>query len=104
MSKDTFVEWQPRTKLVKTILAAGVQIIGEYAAQGYHLTLRQLYYRLVARDLMPNNYESYRRLGRVVNDARLGGWIEVYPRACGGTYHSPDVKRCGHGLSPRLRT
>ena len=63
MSKDTFIPWEPRTKLVKTILAAGVQIVSEYAGQGFRLTPRQLYYQLVARDLIINNLESYKRLG-----------------------------------------
>ena len=69
MSKETFVPWEPRTKLVKTILAAAVQIVSEYAAQWYRLTLRQLYYQLVSRDLIPNNLESYKPLSRVMNDA-----------------------------------
>lgn len=51
-------------------------IIAEYAAQGYSLTLRQLYYQFVSRDLLPNNLQSYKRLGSIVNDARLAGLID----------------------------
>lgn len=47
-----------------------------YEAQGYELTLRQLYYQFVARDLLPNNDRSYKRLGSIVNDARLAGHID----------------------------
>lgn len=51
-------------------------IIGEYAAQGYNLTLRQLYYQFVARDLLQNTQKEYKRLGSIINDARLAGLID----------------------------
>lgn len=51
-------------------------IIAEYAAQAFVLTLRQLYYQLVARDLIPNRQAEYKRLGSIVNDARLAGLID----------------------------
>jgi hypothetical protein len=51
-------------------------IIDDYKAQGYKLTLRQLYYQLVARDLIPNKEQSYKRIGNLVNDARLGGFMD----------------------------
>lgn len=51
-------------------------IIEAYQAQGYRLTLRQLYYRFVAADLIPNTMRSYKRLGDIVNQGRLGGLID----------------------------
>lgn len=51
-------------------------ILDEYAGQGFDLTLRQLYYQFVARGLLPNNDRSYKRLGSIVNDARLAGFID----------------------------
>jgi len=51
-------------------------IIDEYAAQGFDLTLRQLYYQFVSRDLIENTDRAYKRLGRIVNDARLAGLID----------------------------
>lgn len=51
-------------------------IIEEYVAQGFDLTLRQLYYQFVARDLLPNNERSYKRLGSIINHARLAGLID----------------------------
>jgi hypothetical protein len=51
-------------------------IIAEYAAQGFDLTLRQLYYQFVARDLIPNSQKSYKRLGSIINDARMAGMID----------------------------
>lgn len=52
------------------------EIIAEYESQGFALTLRQLYYQFVARDLIPNNMKSYKNLGSVVNDGRLAGLID----------------------------
>lgn len=64
---------QPSTlKLVKTCN----EIIAEYQAQGFTLTLRQLYYQLVSRDIIANRQREYKRLGSIVNDARLAGLID----------------------------
>jgi len=52
------------------------EIIAEYEAQGFALTLRQLYYQFVARDLIPNNQKSYKNLGSIINDGRLAGLID----------------------------
>jgi hypothetical protein len=51
-------------------------IIATYLAQGYKLTLRQLYYQFVARDLIPNTQKDYKRLGSIINDGRLAGLID----------------------------
>ncbi len=58
------------------IIAQANQIIEEYAAQGYILTLRQLYYQFVARDLIANTMQSYKRLGSIINDGRMAGYID----------------------------
>jgi hypothetical protein len=52
------------------------EIIEDYQAQGFTLTLRQLYYQFVSRDLIPNKQSEYKRLGSVINDARLAGLID----------------------------
>lgn len=52
------------------------KIIREYQAQGFVLTLRQLYYQFVSRDLLQNKQAEYKRLGSVINDARLAGLID----------------------------
>lgn len=51
-------------------------VIEEYDAQGYELTLRQVYYQLVARGYIPNNERSYKNLGNLINDGRLAGLID----------------------------
>lgn len=52
------------------------EVIAEYTAQGFVLTLRQLYYQMVSRDIIPNRVTEYKRLGSIVNDARLAGLID----------------------------
>ena len=51
-------------------------ILDQYRGQGYDLSLRQLYYQLVARDYIENSQRSYKRLGNLVNDARLAGVVD----------------------------
>lgn len=51
-------------------------IITIYQAKGYKLTLRQLYYQFVARALLPNTDQNYKRLGGIINDGRLAGEID----------------------------
>jgi hypothetical protein len=51
-------------------------IVEEYVEQGFVLTLRQLYYQLVSRDIIANRQTEYKRLGSIVNDARLTGLID----------------------------
>lgn len=52
------------------------QILDEYEAQGFRLSLRQLYYQLVARDYIPNNVRSYKNIGSLVSNARQAGLID----------------------------
>lgn len=58
------------------IIATANEICQTYRAQGYNLTLRQLYYQFVARDLLPNSDRSYKNLGGIINDARLAGLLD----------------------------
>lgn len=73
-----YITYQPRSFSASSeaVIAQANVILLEYAAQGFDLTLRQLYYQFVARDLLPNNDRSYKRLGSIVNDGRLAGDID----------------------------
>ena len=51
-------------------------IITEYEKSGYSLTLRQIYYQLVSRDLIENTEKSYKNIGNLVNNGRLAGLID----------------------------
>ena len=52
------------------------KIIEQYRQQGYKLTLRQLYYQMVARGLIENSQRSYKNLGNIVANGRLAGLID----------------------------
>ena len=58
------------------VISQADAICAEYAAQGFTLTLRQLYYQFVARGLIPNRDTEYKRLGSIINDARLAGLLD----------------------------
>ena len=53
-------------------------IIGEYQALGFTLTLRQLFYQFVSRPALglANTFDNYKKLGRIVTDARRAGLID----------------------------
>ena len=44
--------------------------------QGYKLTLRQMFYQFVRRNWLPNQEAQYKRLGRLVSDAREAGVMD----------------------------
>lgn len=60
----------------QTTIDAANEIIRQYAAQGYDMTLRQLYYQMVSRDMIPNRVTEYKRLGDVISKARRAGLID----------------------------
>ena len=64
-----------RSEALKVIEQAET-IINQYSAQGFSLTLRQLYYQFVSRGLIPNTDKSYNRLGNIISDARRAGMID----------------------------
>lgn len=50
-------------------------IIRDYQRQGYTMSVRQLYYQLVARDAIENTVQSYKRIADTINDARMAGLV-----------------------------
>ena len=82
MPKLCYEQKKFQAKSLKAIEQANLIIEG-YAAQGFDLTLRQLYYQFVARDLIPNNLKEYKRLSTIINDARYAGlidWLHITDR------------------------
>lgn len=51
-------------------------IVDEYAALGLKLTLRQIFYQLVSRGVIPNTEQSYDSTGKTVNNGKLAGMID----------------------------
>ena len=73
--KEKFIDHKFNAASLKLIETAD-GILNEYARQGYRLSLRQLYYQLVARDIIENTVKSYKRIGNLVSDARLAGLLD----------------------------
>ena len=88
MSKQKFLD--KRFTVQSThLLALAEKILVNYAAQGLDLSLRQLYYQLIATayDQLPdswkdpktgskNNDSSYKKVGDLINNGRLAGLID----------------------------
>lgn len=51
-------------------------IIESYQDQGYVLTLRQLYYQLVSRDVIPNQQKEYTKLSILLKEGRMAGVVD----------------------------
>ena len=64
------------TPAKRAVIDQANSIITEYQRQGFQLTLRQLYYQFVARDLIPNQQKEYKRLGAIITDGRYAGLID----------------------------
>lgn len=75
MPKESFIDHRFSKDSLELIEKANT-IIDEYTADGFVLTLRQLYYQMVARDILPNKVQSYKRLGSILNDARYAGFVD----------------------------
>lgn len=75
MSRERYKEITFKTKTLHQIDRMNA-IIEEYLDAGYTLTVRQLFYQLVARDIIPNNEKSYKQTTSIVNDARIAGLID----------------------------
>lgn len=52
------------------------RVMGEYRTQGLNLSLRQLYYQLVANYGLPNEDKNYKMLGSIISDARDAGLLD----------------------------
>jgi hypothetical protein len=76
MGCEVYIPKSFRTATLKVIEQAN-EIIEEYRRQGFWLTLRQLYYQFVARDLLEENtMAQYKKLGRTICDGRDAGLID----------------------------
>ena len=68
------------------------QILEEFKQEGIKVTLRQLYYQLVARGIIQNKVDVYNKLSTLLTDARYAGivdWEAVEDR--GRVPHTPNT-------------
>lgn len=68
--------YKPRKPEKMVILKHSARIIADYQGEGLMLTLRQLYYQLVTKNIIPNKPEAYDELGDIVSRGRRGGILE----------------------------
>jgi hypothetical protein len=75
MSKQFYKHFEFRAPALAMIDVMN-EICEDYMQQGFVLTVRQLYYQLVARGHIENTERSYKRTTGLVNDARLAGLMD----------------------------
>lgn len=114
------------TPAVMEIISRANEFIVSYAEEGYVLTLRQLYYRFIAKDAFPsswvdrvyniregldpntkNTLKNYKRLGDIVTNGREAGLIswtafEDRNRTVYGTNPVENPKDLLNGIEHRL--
>lgn len=60
----------------KILVDYSLEIVTDYMKQGIKLTLRQLYYQLVSKAIIPNSQKEYMRLSRLLTAARYAGIVD----------------------------
>lgn len=75
MAVEAFID-RKFTGAHKQVIKQANAIIEEYDAQGYKMTLRQIHYQFVARDLYDNTQANYKRLGVILDQARKAGLVD----------------------------
>jgi hypothetical protein len=110
MSKIAYIQRRFKPEVLEIIELANT-VIREYQAQNFDMTVRQLYYQFIARDLFPDSWidveynrkhgledrtkntdKNYKRLSDVLNNGRMAGLIswtalEDRTRVLHGTIH-----------------
>lgn len=89
MAREAFIE-KRFTGPSKIVIAAANEILADYFAKGFTMTLRQLHYQFVARKIplafdpesgdptayYENTQQMYKRLGNIISEARLAGLVD----------------------------
>jgi hypothetical protein len=93
--KSQYEKWNPREETLQ-LGRECVSIADRYQRQGYDLTVRQLYYQLVAAGRIPNTIQSYKTVVIITDRLRMSGrmdWFQIVDRtrriAGNGHWNSP---------------
>lgn len=75
--KGTYIAYEPRNfSTAKLAIIDRINtIVEKFEADGYVLTVRQIYYQFVKNDWVPNNLASYNMLQGLISEGRLAGLI-----------------------------
>jgi len=103
MGKIKYVEKKFKPATLERISQVN-EILAEYQANGFDMTIRQLYYQLVARGIIENTDKSYSRLVNLVNNGRMAGLInwktlEDRTRQLHGTIHEHSPRSAIRSLA-----
>lgn len=63
-------------KHTRQLLDKIIAIVEDYERQGYRMTLRQLYYQLVSKDIIPNQQKEYAKISGILTNARMAGLVD----------------------------
>ncbi len=74
--KEQFDYFSKLSKSNSILLTTINDILEEYKNDGYVLTLRQLYYQLVSKDIIPNNDKEYAKLSNILKKGRMCGIVD----------------------------
>lgn len=80
----------------RSLISMMNEILENYRKQGFTLTVRQLFYQMVSKDIIPNTLQSYKSLASLINDGRLAGlidWSSIEDR-------TRDIEKNANWLSP----
>ncbi len=58
------------------LLGKMIEIIDDYEERGYNITVRQLYYQLVSRNIISNEISSYQKTSKLLTIGRMKGLID----------------------------
>jgi hypothetical protein len=85
MARISYTKYKPKGPAARIVELAN-DILRDYNRQGFNLTVRQLYYQFVSRDLFPdewvneigtkNHTGNYNRLKSIIAKAREGGLVD----------------------------
>jgi len=73
--KKVYEPYSPRGKAKKMIEQIN-EIIDYFGESGFRLTIRSIFYRLVGKGLIQNNFNSYKNTQTTIGRARRGGMID----------------------------
>ncbi len=76
MVREQFRDKLRLNKQNQELLGTINEIIEEFSMQGYKLTLRQLFYQLVSRDIISNQTKEYAKLGGLLVKGRMAGIVD----------------------------
>lgn len=73
----TYICYEPKNFQAESLKLLRVidHITNDYERQGYSLTVRQCYYQLVSRNIIPNSERAYNNVQRLISEGRLAGLI-----------------------------